>query len=149
VIVASGASWSGSITHSVSDANYSICEPSGGVQTFASISSSLSGSEVVVLESSEVCGSEVTEQTYTVVMTNNTSTTYDLGDYSEYIIASGVSYPCQDSTASWKKNGKTVTLTCDAPATLNNSDTLLLDGSLDRTVDITDVTGQNVTAEYP
>ena len=149
VIVASGASWSGSITHSVSDANYSICEPSGGLQTFATISSSVSGSEVVVLESSEVCSLEVTEQTYTVVMTNNTSTTYDLGDYDEYIIASGVSYPCQDSTASWKKNGKTVTLTCDAPTTLNISDTLLLDGSSDITVDITDVTGQNVTAEYP
>ena len=148
VIVASGASWSGSITHTVSDSNYSICEPSGGVQVFSPINSSVSGAEVVVLESSEVCGSAVTEQRYTVVMTNNTSTTYDLGDYNEYIIANGVSYSCQDSTASWRKNGKAVTLTCDAPTTLNISDTLLLDGSSDITVDITNVTGTNVTAEY-
>jgi hypothetical protein len=148
VIVASGASWSGTITHTVSDSNYSICEPSGGVQTFPSFNSSVSGAEVVVLGASEVCSSAVTEQTYTVVMTNNTSTTYELGDYNEYIIANGVSYSCQDSTASWKKNGKTVTLTCDAPTTLNSSDTLLLDGSPDITVDITNVTDTDVTAEY-
>lgn len=149
VIVASGASWSGSITHSVSDANYSICEPSGGVQTFASISSSVSGSEVVVLDSSEVCGSAVTQQTYTVVMTNNTGTTYDLGDYDEYIVVDGVNYACQDSLASWKKNGKTATLSCDAPTTLDASDQVLLDGVSDLDVDITNVVGTDVTAEYP
>jgi Tfp pilus assembly protein PilV len=66
VIVASGASWSGSIIHSVSDANYSICEPSGGLQSFAPINSSVSGAEVVVIESGEVCGSEVIEKTYTI-----------------------------------------------------------------------------------
>ena len=147
VIAASGATWSGSITHSISDTNYSICAPSGGMQTFPSISGSVSGATVSVIASGASCGETPALGTYTVVMTNNTGTTYDLADYVEYIVVDSVSYACTDSTASWKKNGKTVTLSCDAPTSLDTSDSILLDGAIDLPVDITDVTSTDITAE--
>ena len=150
VIVASGASWSGSITHTVSDSNYSICEPSGGMQLFTPIYSSVSGAEVVVVES-EVCGSGVTEQTtYSITMTNNSGVKYDLRDYTEYLKVDGVAFKCTDSSDNnWNKGGDTTQLNCAAPNNLNNDDVVFLDGSSDITVDITEVTGTNVTAKYP
>jgi type II secretory pathway pseudopilin PulG len=67
VIVASGASWSGAIAHSVSDANFSICDPIGGSEVLSGVTSSTTGGEVIVVEGS--CNIDYTG-TYDLILTN-------------------------------------------------------------------------------